>query len=164
MFLGTSLEENNVKDTEDNCKVIIVNNDKRTLCDSVNMDELAKCVNLNDCTRHCDATMLNESNHIDTNLKLKTEMESSVHEENKQIITMFNSFDQQNSNAVQDTGYQTYSMNNTMQIVDSYSNTSVNHKVHMNERVMSRDNTQLSWKENIKKVFSSTPSKCTKNE
>ncbi|XP_020292287.1 uncharacterized protein LOC109858953 [Pseudomyrmex gracilis] len=150
--LDTSLNENSVKDTEDNCKVIIVNNDKRTLCDSININEkLAKCVNLNDYPRHCDATMLNENNCNDGNFKLKTDMETSVHEERKQIVTMFNSFDQQNSNAVQDTGYQTYSMNNTMQIVDSYSNTSVNHKVYTSEQVMSRDNTQLSWKENIKK-------------
>lgn len=160
----TSLDENNM----DNREIIIVHNDKTNVCDSVNMEELPRCIDSADTnTVYFDAVLFNDKGHNnDIDLKIKTEIESSMQESHKQSNAMFGTFDQQSiSNSVQDTGYQTYSMNNTMHTVDSYSNISMNYKTHWNERqVTSKDNnTQLSWRENIGNVFSSTPSKRNKN-
>lgn len=156
-----------MKRTEDNHEIIVHNN-KTNICDSINMDELPKCINSADMnTVYFDAIPFNDKGqNNDIGLKIKTEIESSTQESHKQSNAMFGTFNQQSiSNSVQDTGYQTYSMNSTMHTVDSYSNISVNYKTRWNERqVTSKDNnTQLSWRENIENVFSSTPSKCNKN-
>lgn len=64
------------------------------------------------------------------------------------------------NSAHQDTGYQTYSSSNSTSNIDSYS-TSVKQKLHWDEKIVSADDTvQLSdWKDNIKNMISSTPSK-----
>ncbi|XP_050453036.1 protein aurora borealis isoform X2 [Cataglyphis hispanica] len=163
----TSLDKNNVKRTEDNHEIIVHNN-KTNICDSINMEELPRCINSADMnTVYFDAVLFNnKEQNNDVGLKIKTEIESSTQESHKQSNVMFGTFNQQSiSNSIQDTGYQTYSMNSTMHTVDNYSNISVNYKTRWNERqVTSKDNnTQLSWRENIGNVFSSTPSKCNKN-
>ncbi|XP_072757902.1 uncharacterized protein Bora isoform X2 [Anoplolepis gracilipes] len=163
----TSSDKSNVKRTEDN-REIIVHNDKTNLCNSINMEELPRCIDSADTNIvHFDAVLFNDKRHNnDMDLKIKTEIESSTQESHQKNNAMFGMFDQQSiSNSVQDTGYQTYSMNSTIHTVDSYSNISVNYKTRWNEQqVTSKDsNTQLSWRENIENVFSSTPSKCNKD-
>lgn len=152
-----------MKRIEDN-HGIIVNNDKTNVCDSVNMEELPRYIDsIETNTVHYDV-VFNDKDH-NNDLKITTEIESSTQESHKQSNAMFGTFDQQSiSNSVQDTGYQTYSMNSTMHTVDSYNNISMNYKTRWNDRLTSKDNnTQLSWRENIGNVFSSTPSKCNKN-
>lgn len=63
------------------------------------------------------------------------------------------------SNIVQDTGYQTYSMNSTTNLMES---SSVKQKFYYNEQfLISNDEIPLSdWKENFKHFVCSTPSKC----
>ncbi|XP_029169713.1 LOW QUALITY PROTEIN: protein aurora borealis [Nylanderia fulva] len=157
----TSFNENNMKCIEDNHK-IIVNNDKTNLCDSVNMEESPK-----NLTKANNFNVFNDQGHNNgIDLKITTEIENSRQESHKQSNTMFGTSDQQSiSNSAQDTGYQTYSMNNTMHTVDSYNNISMNYKTHCNERQVTSkvNNTQLSWRENIENVFSSTPSKYNKD-
>lgn len=153
-----------MKRIEDNHEIIIVNNDKTNVCDSVNMEELPRYIDsIETNTVHYDV-VFNDKGH-NNDLKITTEIESSTQESHKQSNAMFGTFDQQSiSNSVQDTGYQTYSMNSTMHTVDSYNNISMNYKTRWNDRLTSKDNnTQLSWRENIGNVFSSTPSKCNKN-
>lgn len=121
-----------MKRTEDNHEIII-HNDETNLCDSINMEELPRCINLvNTDTAYFDAILFNDKeDNNDMDLKIKTEIKNSTQESYKQNDT---TFDQQNiSNSVQDTGYQTYSMNGTMHAVDSYSNMSVNYKTPRNE-------------------------------
>ncbi|XP_054001201.1 protein aurora borealis [Hylaeus anthracinus] len=63
------------------------------------------------------------------------------------------------SNCVQDTGYQTYSMSSTTNINDSYNTTPVKQKASWDQN-LTQDEFRLSdWKENMKNIFSSTPSK-----
>lgn len=67
------------------------------------------------------------------------------------------------SNIVQDTGYQTFSMNSTTNLTDS---SSAKQKFYNNEQfLLFDDEIPLSdWKENFKNVACSTPSKCNVNE
>lgn len=159
-----SFDENNMKCIEDNHEKIIVN-DKTNVCDSINMEELPRCTDSTKANNNFN--IFNDQGHNNgIDLKITTEIESSRQESHKQSNAMFGTFDQQSiSNSVQDTGYQTYSMNSTMHTVDSYNNISMNYKTHGNERQVTSkvNNTQLSWRENIENVFSSTPSKCNKN-
>ena len=70
--------------------------------------------------------------------------------------------DQQSvSNFAQDTGYQTYSMSSTTNVTDSYNSTPVKQKACWGDRIMLTDEEfRLSdWKENMKNIFSSTPSR-----
>lgn len=156
-----------MKSTEDNHEIIIMHNDETNVFNSINMEELPRCTNsANMDTVYFDAVLFNnKEDDNDMDLKIKTEIKNSMQKSHKQNNTMFGTFDQQSiSNSVQDTGYQTYSMNSTMHTVDSCSNISVNYKTRRNEQVISKNNnTQLSWRENIESVFSSTPSKCNKN-
>lgn len=156
-----------MKHTEDNHEIISIHNDETNVCDSINMEELPRCINsVNMDTVYFDAVLFNDKeDNNDIDLKIKTEIKNSMQESHRQNNTMFGTFDQQSiSNSVQDTGYQTYSMNSTMHTIDNYSNISVNYKTRRNEQVTSKNNnTQLSWRENIGSVFSSTPSKCNKN-
>nr|XP_033339908.1 uncharacterized protein LOC117228317 [Megalopta genalis] len=71
--------------------------------------------------------------------------------------------DQQSvSNSVQDTGYQTYSMNSATNITGSCNNTPVKQKICYSERLLLTDDVQQTdWKENMKNVFCSTPSRST---
>lgn len=153
-----------MKCIEDNHEKIIVN-DKTNVCDSINMEELPRCTDSTKANNNFN--IFNDQGHNNgIDLKITTEIESSRQESHKQSNAMFGTFDQQSiSNSVQDTGYQTYSMNSTMHTVDSYNNISMNYKTHGNERQVTSkvNNTQLSWRENIENVFSSTPSKCNKN-
>ncbi|KAI4501120.1 hypothetical protein M0802_003923 [Mischocyttarus mexicanus] len=67
------------------------------------------------------------------------------------------------SNIVQDTGYQTCSMNNTTNLTDS---SSVKQKFYNNDKFFIFDDEipLFDWKENLKNVACSTPSKCNVNE
>ncbi|KYN07729.1 PREDICTED: uncharacterized protein LOC108779198 [Cyphomyrmex costatus] len=156
--------ENDVKCTKDNGKLIIINNDKTNACDSVNMEE-TKSINSLDNTIHSNAIVLtDEGYNNETSLKIAPETTSFSRKGHKWSNIMSGAFEQQSIlNFVQerDTGYQTSSMNSIMHTVDSY-NTSMTQKSLSNERMTSRDNVQLSWKENITNVFSSTPSKYNK--
>ena len=66
--------------------------------------------------------------------------------------------------STQDTGYQTYSINNTTNRAENYA-TSVDEEFHWNERLISSEDDLrlLNCKENMKNICSSTPSKFTKN-
>ncbi|KAL6257461.1 hypothetical protein P5V15_011032 [Pogonomyrmex californicus] len=158
--LDASDKENDVKHTEDNDKLINMNNDKADACESVNTEELQKCINSISNIESSNVTIFYDKEHSnEINLKT-TEITNFVHERHKRSNIISGAFDQQSiSNSIQDTGYQTYSMNSsTMHTIDSY-NTS-NQKTYLNEKIMTpKDNTQLSWRENIRNVFSSTPSK-----
>lgn len=153
--------ENDVKCIEDNGKWIITNNDRTNACDSVNMEETKSIISSGN-TVHSNAIVLNDKEY-ETSLKIAPEITSFSRKGHKQSNIMSGAFEQQNtSNSVQDTGYQTYSMNSMMHTIDSY-NTSMSQKTLWNERMMmSRDIAQLSWKENMTNVFSSTPSKYNK--
>ena len=62
--------------------------------------------------------------------------------------------------SAQDTGYQTYSSSNITSNTDSYS-TSIKQKLHWDDRIPQiEDEVQLAdWRENMKNMISSTPSK-----
>ncbi|XP_012221144.2 protein aurora borealis [Linepithema humile] len=138
---------------------------KTNLDESVNMVELPRYLNTVDNTVYSSDVIFSDKDHNNgASLKMMTEMQNFTRGSYKRSNVMSGAFTQQSiSNTVQDTGYQTYSMNNTMHMADSYSDTSVSHKTHCNERIVtSKDNVQLSWKENMSNVFSSTPSKCNK--
>ena len=155
--------ENDVKYTEENGKWIIINNDRTNACDSVNMEE-TKSINSPDNIVHSNSIELNDKEYNnETSLKIVPEVTSFSRKSHKQSNIMSGAFEQQSiSNSIQDTGYQTYSMNSMMHTIDSY-NTSMNQKIIWNERIVtSRDIAQLSWKENMMNVFSSTPSKYNK--
>jgi len=152
--------ENDMKRIEDNGKLII-NNDKTNAC-SINTEELPKCINSTDNTVHSNDIVFNDKEYNnEISLKIVPEIASFSRKNHKRSNIMSGAFEQQ-SISVQDTGYQTHSMNSIMHTIDSY-NTSTSHKTLWNERIAtSRDNAQLSWRENIKNVFSSTPSKYNK--
>lgn len=150
-----------MKSTDGNRRSIIVNHDKTNLYVSHGVEALPRRVNLIDSTMHSDSVVFNDRDHNAASLKFATEIGKNSTYESKQSNTMFGMFDPQNiSNSVQDTGYQTYSMNSTMHTVDSYNGISINHKIHSSEQMLTfKDDAQLSWKEDMKNVFSSTPSK-----
>ncbi|XP_018363793.1 PREDICTED: protein aurora borealis [Trachymyrmex cornetzi] len=160
-LLDMSDSENDVKCIEDNGKWIIINNDRTNASDSVNMEE-TKSINSPDNTVHSNGIVLNDKEYNETSLKIAPEVTSFSRKGHKQSNIMSGAFEQQSiSNSIQDTGYQTYSMNSMMHTIDS--STSMNQKTLWNERIMtSRDIAQLSWKENMTNVFSSTPSKYNK--
>lgn len=114
-----------------------------------------------------DSLVLNDRDYNAISLKLATERENnSIHKSGKQNDTMFNASDPQDiSNSIQDTGYQTYSMNNTTHTVDICNSTSFNQNIHsFKHMVTCKDDTHLSWKEDMSNVFSSTPSKYHKRK
>lgn len=160
-----SNSENDVKRTEDSDKLMLVNNHKTNICETINMKELPRCINLTDNIEHSNVVFSDKEYNNEINLKILSETaENFSRESPKQNNVMSGAFKQQSiSNSVQDTGYQTYSMNSITHTIDSY-DTSTNHKTLWNEKlVMSNDNAQLSWRENIRNcVFSSTPSKYNK--
>ncbi|KYN44897.1 hypothetical protein ALC56_00893, partial [Trachymyrmex septentrionalis] len=161
--LDMSDSENDVKCTEENGKWIIINNDRTNACDSVNMEE-TKSINSPDNTVHSNGVVLNDKEYNnEISLKIASEVTSFSRKSHKQSNIMSGAFEQQSiSNSIQDTGYQTCSMNSMMHTIDSY-NTSMSQKTLWNERILtSRDIAQLSWKENMTNVFSSTPSKYNK--
>ncbi|XP_025995252.1 protein aurora borealis isoform X2 [Solenopsis invicta] len=161
-LLDMTNSENHVKRTEDNDEMIIVNNDKTNACDSINMEELPNCTNSTDNTTYSDAIVFSdkEYNNEISSLKVAPETASFSREDHKWSNIMSGAFEQQNiSNSVQDTGYQTHSMSSTLPTIDNY-NTSTNYKTLCNERMTSKENAQLSWRESIR--FSSTPSKYNK--
>jgi len=162
----TVFDKNDIKYTEDNQddrKVIIVNNSETNLSDSINMETISKCTNLTG-TMH-PYVIFNDKNHDGISSEIMTETRDSIHENHKENNTISEVLDQQSiSNSVQDTGYQTYSMSNTMHTTESYSNISVSHKTHWNEQIAIKDNTQLSWREDTRNIFSSTPSKHNKRD
>ncbi|KAF3429679.1 hypothetical protein E2986_02192 [Frieseomelitta varia] len=67
------------------------------------------------------------------------------------------------SNSAQDTGYQTYSMNSATN-VDNY-NTPVKQKAYWEDRILMTNGEFClpDWKENIKNIFSSTPSRSNRD-
>ncbi|KAG5327652.1 BORA protein, partial [Pseudoatta argentina] len=161
--LDMSDSESDVKCTEENGKWIIINNDRTNACHSVNMKE-TKSINSPNNTVHSNGIVLNDKEYNnETSLKIAPEVTSFSRKSHKQSNIMSGAFEHQSiSNSIQDTGYQTYSMNSIMHTIDSY-NTSMSQKPVWNERIMtSRDIAQLSWKENMTNVFSSTPSKYNK--
>lgn len=168
-FLCTVLDENDMKSTEDNQdhRKFFINNGGTNLHDFSNMKTSSKYANSTGNTVLPYATIFNDKNHYDgISEKILTEIGSSMHGNQKRSNTISEALDQPSiSNSVQDTGYQTCSMSNTMHTVESYSNISVSHKTHWNEQIIkSKDNTRLSWGENTRNIFSSTPSKCDKQD
>lgn len=163
------LDENDMKSTEDNQdhRKFFINNGGTNLHDFSNMKTSSKYANSTGNTVLPYATIFNDKNHYDgISEKILTEIGSSMHGNQKRSNTISEALDQPSiSNSVQDTGYQTCSMSNTMHTVESYSNISVSHKTHWNEQIIkSKDNTRLSWGENTRNIFSSTPSKCDKQD
>lgn len=82
----------------------------------------------------------------------------------QQVNTILGISDVQSvSNSAQDTGYQTYSMNSATN-VDSY-NTPVKQKAYWEDRILMTDGEFClsDWKENIKNIFSSTPSRSNRD-
>lgn len=80
----------------------------------------------------------------------------------QQTNAMLGTSDRQSgSNSVQDTGYQTYSMSNTTNVIDSYNSTPVKQKIYRRDRILMTDDEfhLADWKENMKNIFSSTPSR-----
>ncbi|KOC60874.1 Protein aurora borealis [Habropoda laboriosa] len=85
----------------------------------------------------------------------------------QQTNTMLGISDQQSvSNSVQDTGYQTYSMSSTTNITDSYNTTPIKQKACWGDRILMTDEKfrLYDWKENMKNVFSSTPSRSNREK
>ncbi|XP_017762083.1 PREDICTED: protein aurora borealis [Eufriesea mexicana] len=85
--------------------------------------------------------------------------ENSMFQQTNAILGI--SDQQSGSNSVQDAGYQTYSMSNTTNVIDSYNSSPVKQKVYRRDRIlMTDDEFRLAdWKENVKNIFSSTPSR-----
>lgn len=155
-----------MEDTEDNRKMTIVNNDKGNLCDFADV-EISRHIDPISDAAQLNSVVLNDKDHNVTSSTTAIEMEkNSMHKSHKQSNTMFGTFDPSSiSNSVQDTGYQTYSMNSTVHTVDSYSISMQNHKAQSTEQtVTSKNDALLSWKEDMLNVFSSTPSKCKKEK
>lgn len=153
-----------MKRPEDSDKLMIINNNKTNAYESINMKELPKCINLTDNIEHSNVILSDKERNNEISLKFLPKTVSFSHENPKQSNMVSDAFEQQSiSNSVQDTGYQTYSMNSITHTIDSC-NISMNHKTFWNEQlVMSKDNTQLFWRENVNCVFSSTPSKYNKD-
>lgn len=158
-----SNSENDVKHPEDNDKLMIINNNKTNTYESnINMEELPKCINTTDSIEHSNVVFSDKKRNNEISLKILRETASFSRENPKQSNMISGAFEQQSISNFQDTGYQTHSMNSITHTIDSC-NTSTNHKTLWNEQlVMSKDNTQLSWRENVNCVFSSTPSKYNK--
>lgn len=72
----------------------------------------------------------------------------------------------QQSVSAQDTGYQTYSMNNTTNVTDSYNITPVKQKLYWGDQILITDDefALSDWKENMKNIFSSTPSRTNREK
>nr|XP_003704094.1 PREDICTED: protein aurora borealis isoform X1 [Megachile rotundata]XP_012142440.1 PREDICTED: protein aurora borealis isoform X1 [Megachile rotundata] len=103
-------------------------------------------------SKHCDATRafkcLTESYKISTN-------ESCISQQTNAALGIWE------QNSAQDTGYQTYSMNSITNVTDNCNSTPVKQKASWGDRILSTDDEfRLSdWKENIKNIFCSTPSR-----
>lgn len=78
-------------------------------------------------------------------------------------LTLAGISEQSSAFNAQDTGYQTYSMNNTTANPDSRNITPIKKLYRWNERINEVPNTEemtiSDWQENLKTMFSSTPSK-----
>ncbi|KAL0130686.1 hypothetical protein PUN28_002367 [Cardiocondyla obscurior] len=161
--LDMSNSEHDVKCTEDNGKLLFLNNGKTNIYDSMNMRKLPNCINSIDNIMQSNSIVFNDKKYNnEICLKISPNTTSFSREKHKQSNIMSGAFEHQRiSNSIQDTGYQTCSMNSTTYTIDSY-NISTNHKAIWNEKMMTKNNTQLSWKEDIQSVFSSTPSKSNK--
>lgn len=159
--------DTNIEGTEDDDKITIVNNGKTNLCDSTGIGILSKYINPIGATVQLNSVVSSDENRDIISFMTATEIDkNSTYKSHKQSITIFDTLDPSCiSNSVQDTGYQTYSMNSTMHTVDSCSISMQNHKVQPKEQtVMFKDSAQLSWKEDMRNVFSSTPSKYKKEK
>ncbi|XP_031826709.2 aurora kinase A activator-like protein bora [Nomia melanderi] len=95
-------------------------------------------------------------NHLTNSCKMFTSENCILQQTN----AMLGMSDQHSvSNSVQDTGYQTYSMSSTVNVTDSYNITPVKPKTGYSH-LLADDEFRLSdWKENMKNIFSSTPSR-----
>ncbi|XP_032667546.1 uncharacterized protein LOC116842431 [Odontomachus brunneus] len=163
--------DTNIEGTEDDYKITIVNNGKTNLCDSVSIGTLSKYTNPIGSTVQINSVESSEKNHDTISFITATRMnKDSMHKNHKQSITIDTLGPWCTSNSVQDTGYQTYSMSSTMHTVDSCNISLQNHKVQPKEHIVNTtfkdfacSSVQLSWKDDMRNVFSSTPSKC-KNE
>ncbi|XP_011877501.1 PREDICTED: protein aurora borealis [Vollenhovia emeryi] len=144
--LDMSNSENDVKRTEGCGKLIIVNNDITNARSSINVEELPKCINSTDNIAHSNTVVFNDvvrNNKI--SLKDPPETVNFSRESHKQSNITSGTFEQQSiSNSLQDTGYQTCSINSTIHTIDSC-NISTSHKTLWNEKiVISKDNAPLS--------------------
>ncbi|EFN75232.1 hypothetical protein EAI_01606 [Harpegnathos saltator] len=156
----------NTEATEDNREIIVVNNETN-LCGGSADVETSKYTHPISAIVQFKPVVLNNQIHNATSLTSATEIEKScTHKSYKQSNTMFGTSDPSSIlNSVQDTGYQTYSMNSIMHTVDGYNISMQNPKVQSKEQtVTSNHDAQLSWKEDMPNVFSSTPSKCNKEK
>lgn len=94
----------------------------------------------------------------------KMNTNDSIFQQTNAILATSNQ--QSVSNSAQDTGYQTYSMNNTTNVTDSYNITPVKQKLYWGDQILITDDEfPLSdWKENMKNIFSSTPSRTNREK
>lgn len=147
--------ENNIKSVGNDRKLKIVNNCKTNLCNSVDT-KISRFTVPVDNTIYSDVS--NIKVHNGTNLKILTEVTKNSTYDKQSIIS--GAFDSGSIfNSIQDTGYETYGVSSTMHTPVSYDNTSLNHKVYWNEHITTFKDDQSPWKNNMKNVFSSTPSK-----
>ncbi|XP_076640533.1 aurora kinase A activator-like protein bora [Colletes latitarsis] len=148
---------------------------------SVHFNSNSTCVQMNDLTEReviskssnhsnqyqkTEAPEFNFKQHNTVNVFKQLTDSCKMHTNENCILQQTNGTlgisDQQSvSNSVQDTGYQTCSISNTMNITDSYNCTPVKQKAYWGDQILSTDDDfRLSdWKENIKNIFSSTPSR-----
>lgn len=120
-------------------------------CDNKTSEFNFKCQNTDNTLKYVtDSCKMNTNDSIfqQTNAMLATSNQQSI------------------SNSAQDTGYQTYSMNNTTNVTDSYDITPIKQKLCWGDQILITDDEfPLSdWKENMKNIFSSTPSRTNREK
>ncbi|XP_076642906.1 aurora kinase A activator-like protein bora [Halictus rubicundus] len=106
--------------------------------------------------------VVKSSTYIERNFETEDTEFSTKNQNDVHTFTKLGMSDLQSvSNSVQDTGYQTYSMSSTVNMTDSCNGTPVKQKNYYGERILLTDDEfRLSdWKENMKNIFCSTPSK-----
>ncbi|CAK9797412.1 Protein aurora borealis [Anthophora plagiata] len=107
--------------------------------------------------------VINKYKYLTESCKINTS-ESYIFQ---QTNAMLGISDQQSvSNSVQDTGYQTYSMSSTTNVNDSYNSTPIKQKAYWGDRILMTDEKFRlpDWKENMKNIFSSTPSRSNREK
>ncbi|XP_014482836.1 PREDICTED: protein aurora borealis [Dinoponera quadriceps] len=163
--LSGIFRDTNVEGAEDNRKIAIVNNSQADLYNFADT-ETPKYENPFGNIVQIKSDVSGDKGRNDaTGSTTAIEMEKhSMYKSHKQSNTMFSTFDPLCiSSSVQDTGYQTYNTSSTVHTIDSYSISTQNHTDQAAEQT-SKDDAHLSWKEDMRNVFSSTPSKYRKEK
>ncbi|XP_076279022.1 aurora kinase A activator-like protein bora [Lasioglossum baleicum] len=125
-----------------------------------NFDNRSECAEVSDSPK--TKIVVKSSTYSERNFETEDSEFSSKDQNNIHTFTKLGMSDQQSvSHSVQDTGYHTYNMSSTVNMTNSYNTTPVKQNIYCGERILlTDDELHLSdWKENMKNMFCSTPSR-----